>query len=195
MWSQFGKGCDPTSGRTPRGVETTRFPFAFDTVHVVSAGWRQTLRGWATTVLHGNPLIQLRDVAPGMHPAVERIEEILAAAGEPWTPDPDGARVSVGRALSLCACVAWEDAPTWLIAETSDGTIGWCRVPARVAAIDLVDAERFGAGHAEPSAVLAWLEGTSPDPWTVLGDGPDDPDVVDTLTRLIRHEPPPEQEA
>jgi hypothetical protein len=61
----------------------------------------------------------------------------------------------------------------------------WRRVPDRIEPLDLVHARYTAGGHADPAEVLRWLQGDAPDPWGVLGDGNEDPAVLDALRRRI----------
>jgi hypothetical protein len=115
------------------------------------------------------------------------VEEILKAASSRY---PSPARAAEGRhlpphALWICACVTTDDAPTWLIYDTDAAGVAWCRVPDGVEPLDLVDARLSAGGHADPSEVLLWLQGKTPEPWAG-GDGGGDAAVIDELGRKIR---------
>lgn len=98
-------------------------------------------------------------------PAVAVVEEILAAAagsaGDVPTPD---AKLVVEHAVWLCACVTDKDAPAWLIYDTSDGRLGWCRVPDGVEPSAMVETPLVVGDHVDPVQVLDWLKGTTADP-------------------------------
>ncbi|MGZ4588307.1 MAG: hypothetical protein ACXVX9_10950 [Mycobacteriaceae bacterium] len=117
-----------------------------------------------------------------------RVEEILASAAlrVPKWASPQGARPHAARALWICACVTQDDAPTWLIYDTDDGAVTWCRVEDGVEMADLVDARQTAGGHADPSEVLRWLQGATPDPWGRGGHGSGDESVVQELGSVIR---------
>lgn len=96
-------------------------------------------------------------------PAVAPIERILEAvasrdSGEGQVDVPPTAP----HALWICACVGYDDAPTWLISDGDDEGIAWRRVPEGVEPLDLVVARQSAGGHAEPAAVLLWLERKAP---------------------------------
>ncbi len=95
-----------------------------------------------------------------VHPAVAPVERILAAASSAGAADDarPGHDVAV-HALWICACVTVDDAPTWLIHDTPDGRLVWCRVPDGAEPLERVDAHRSAGGHADPDAVLRWLRG------------------------------------
>ena len=101
--------------------------------------------------------------------------DVTVASGE--------TRPKATYALLLCACVTLEDAPIWLIYDDRyDGEVVWGRVPPVDEVADLVDAQFVAGGHADPSDVLAWLQGVLPYPWMCGGGG--GPDAV--LTELGR---------
>jgi hypothetical protein len=87
--------------------------------------------------------------------------------------------------LLICACVTPDDAPIWLIYDTDDGDVAWCRVSDRVEVADLVDARLIARGHADPSEVLRWLQGATPEPWGGGSSGGDE-SVVHELGSKIR---------
>jgi hypothetical protein len=80
-----------------------------------------------------------------------------------------------------------EDAATWLIYDTAEAGVAWCRVPDEVEPLDLVHARLSAGGQADPDEVLLWLQGGVPDPWSEGGYGIDDDGVVDDLSRKIRN--------
>ena len=86
----------------------------------------------------------------------------------------------------ICACVTRNEAPTWLIYDTVDDRVVWCRVPDEVEPLDLVDAQLTAGGHADPHEVLLWLQGTARDPWGCGGDGNGDEAALQELVRKIR---------
>lgn len=83
----------------------------------------------------------------------------------------------------------------WLIYDTDDGEVAWCRVAGalerglqgyRGKAPDLVEARLIAGGHAAPTEVLRWLEGAAPGPWGGGGYGSGDESVVHELGSKIR---------
>ena len=64
-----------------------------------------------------------------------------------------------------------EDRPTWLIYDTNEGEIVWCRVPDAIEPPNLVDARLSAGGHADPGEVLPWLQGSASEPWSGGGGG------------------------
>ena len=116
------------------------------------------------------------------------VEEILEAASSRYPSParaPDG-RPLASHALWICACVTMDDAPTWLIYDTDEDGVAWCRVPDAVEPLDLVDARLSAGGHADPSEVLLWLQGRAPEPWAAGGDGGGHAAVIEELGRKIR---------
>jgi len=98
---------------------------------------------------------------PSEDPAVADVERLLTAAATRSggaTDVPDG-RPAVATAMWVCACETELDAPTWLIYDTADGKVGWCRVPNGISPLDLVAAELCAGGHDAPESVHAWLQG------------------------------------
>ena len=94
-------------------------------------------------------------------------------------------RVVVDRAVWFCACATLDEAPTWLIYETSDGRVEWCRVPDGSEITDLVDATVITGDHVDPVEVLHWLQ--DQDAASVPGDaGPTDRAVIQQIGRNIR---------
>lgn len=125
------------------------------------------------------------------HPAVSVIEHRLDAASRLLEGDSfsgDDLRPVAEHALWICACVAWDDAPTWLLWDTAPGGFMWRRVPAGTEPSDLVHASYTACGHADPAVVLRWLQGDVPDPWGALGSGYEDPGVLEALRRRINME-------
>jgi hypothetical protein len=78
-----------------------------------------------------------------------------------------------------------DDAPTWLVYDTSDGGVAWRRIPDALEPLDLVDARFNADGHADPSEALLWLQGKAAEPWGE-GFGSGDGAVVRALVRTIR---------
>ena len=117
------------------------------------------------------------------------IDEILGVASSsgPGAARPPEGRPIATHALWICACVTFDDAPTWLIYDTDDG-VAWCQVPDRVDPLDLVDARLSAGGHADPKEVLRWLEGKTPDPWGNGGSGSGEVAAVEELGRKIRRQ-------
>lgn len=116
-----------------------------------------------------------------------QVEAILdgAATQLAATAPSHGSRPIATHALWICACVTVEDAPTWMIYEDSDGGLVWRRIPDGVEASEVVDAQFSAGGHADPGAVLDWLQGRATDPWAG-GDGWDEDGVLRELLRKIR---------
>ncbi len=90
------------------------------------------------------------------------------------------------RAVWFCPCATDSevDAPTWLIYDTSDGKVGWCRVPDGNEITDLVDALIILGDHVDPAQVLQWLQGKDAASWP--GEGAADRAVIQDLGRKIR---------
>ncbi len=103
---------------------------------------------------------------------------------ETMPPSPSGRSVPTTHALWICACVTMDDAPIWLIYEDLVHGVMWCRVPDGATVSDIVDAESIAGGHTDPDAVLEWLKGEAPDPWSG-GDGWDDGGVLDRFGRRL----------
>jgi hypothetical protein len=118
---------------------------------------------------------------------VAGVEEILQAASSrrPYPAKAPEGMQRARHALWICACVTADDAPTWLIYDTDQDGVAWCRVPDAVDPLDLVDARLTAGGHADPREVLRWLQGRTPDPWAG-GDGGGDAAVLEELGREIR---------
>lgn len=66
--------------------------------------------------------------------------------------------------MAICACVTLNVSPDWIIFDTDEG-IGWRRWPDDLPDDEMVHAPLEAGGHADPSDVLAWLEGKTADPW------------------------------
>ncbi|GAB2978295.1 hypothetical protein [Nocardioides montaniterrae] len=95
-------------------------------------------------------------------PAVGEVEALL--------PPPAVLPGEIPIALWLCACVSERDAPTWLIHESVDGVVGWCRLADELRVADVGARELIG-GHGVPWQVLSWLQGNDPDPcWDIEGE-------------------------
>ena len=124
------------------------------------------------------------DETYSQHSAVPTIERILAAAAarSPHPVPVRGGKVVADRGLWLCACVSFDDAPTWLIYETDDGAFGWRRVPAGQTETALLDATVLRGDHVDPDGVLAWLENRDVRHWP----GERDQELFATLGRTIR---------
>lgn len=125
---------------------------------------------------------------PPEDPAVAVVESILeAAASRHPAPTESGEGIPVApHALWICACVTMDDAPTWLIYDTDEGGVAWCRVPNKVELVDLVDARLTAGGHADPAEVLLWIQGKTSEPWGSGGNGGGDVGVLEELGRKIR---------
>lgn len=91
-------------------------------------------------------------------PAVDPIERILADATARSPAGPGRA----SHVLCVCACIAADWSPDWIIYGTDAG-IGWQRCPDGLPSDDEidddVDASFRSDVHADPADVLAWLEG------------------------------------
>ncbi len=123
-----------------------------------------------------------------MAPDVAEIERILtAAAGVPRVAEQllDD-KPPMAHALWLCPCYVDDelDAPTWLLFDTSEGDLGWCRSPDELDASMLLAARQSVGGHTEPSAVLDWLRGVLATPWLDQTDAFGEPAVVPALARF-----------
>ncbi|EAP98304.1 hypothetical protein JNB_15108 [Janibacter sp. HTCC2649] len=86
--------------------------------------------------------------------------------------------------MLICACVTLDASPDWIVYDTDDG-IGWCRWPDGLPEAEMVHAPLDSGGHANPSEVLAWLQGNAEDPWGAGGEGSGDPEVLIELQRQI----------
>ncbi|WP_155855964.1 hypothetical protein [Cellulomonas sp. URHD0024] len=118
---------------------------------------------------------------PGRDPAVEGIEVLLGGAA---LRNPAGSWQGRARhVLTICACVTLDESPDWIIFDTVDG-IGWRRWPDDLPNEEMVRAPLEAGGHADPSDVLAWLQGNAADPWA-SGDGDGPPEVVEALQRWV----------
>lgn len=94
-------------------------------------------------------------------PFVAEVEQVLAEAAERsggGLPGRQG-RIVADRAVWFCACASLEDTydPTWLIHDTVDGRMGWCRVPDGTDVDDLIIASSMTGDHVASQQVLAWL--------------------------------------
>lgn len=114
---------------------------------------------------------------------VEEIFEAASARSATPAPAPEG-RPTARHALWICACVTGDDAPMWLIYDTDEDGVAWCRVPDAVEPRDLVDAALIAGGHADPSSVLLWLLGQAPEPWAG-GESDGDREAIDALGRKV----------
>lgn len=115
--------------------------------------------------------------------AVELILTAAASSSAGQVPQRGG-RMLADRAVWFCACVTLEQAPTWLIYDTDDGKVGWCRVPDGVEVTVLVDAPVVTGSHVDPDEVLVWLQ--KPDVALTPGDGSADAAIVRNLGLKIR---------
>lgn len=95
-------------------------------------------------------------------------------------------RAIVDRAVWFCACTTeFEvDAPTWLIYDTSDGKVGWRRVPNGTEIAELVDAALILGDHVDPAQVLHWLQDKNVSSWP--GEGAADRAVIQEIGCKIR---------
>ncbi len=121
-------------------------------------------------------------------PAVALVEQMFesAAARNPVTGQPSRDRPAATHALWICACITIDDAPTWLLYDTDEDGIAWCRVPDGLEPLDLVEARLSGGGHADPGEVLLWLQGKRSEPWGAGGGGDADAGVLEEFVRKIR---------
>ena len=127
-----------------------------------------------------------RSPRPREDPSVAAVEQMLDAASRQSVSSANaGAKVIATHALSICACVTADDAPTWLICDTADGALMWRRVPDRVEPLDLVDARFTAGGHADPAEVLRWLRGEESNPWGSGGDGSGNSGVLEALRKRV----------
>lgn len=121
------------------------------------------------------------------HVSVALVEQILPeATAHSAGPVPmSGGRATVDRAVWLCACMTDSEviAPTWLIYDTDDGRLGWCRAPDGVDISGLVSAPVVSGDHVTPEEVLDWLQHGSRS-WPNLE--PADASVIQDLGRTIR---------
>lgn len=121
------------------------------------------------------------------HADVATIEKLLGEPSEFATllalPRP------LQSALWICACVALDDAPAWLIVGTTDGA-AWCRVPDKVEPIEMLQPDEWCGGHAEPEGVLLWLQGEAATPWEGAGDGWGNIDVLASLRQRLANRGP-----
>ena len=118
-----------------------------------------------------------------MDPHVADVEAILEAVAPRSTRTTQRRKRRPGatHALWLCACDTLDDAPLWLIYDSDDEGLVWCRVPDGAEITGLVDSRRIAGAHTSPGEVLQWLDGevASPDDWG-------DPVVIEELGRKIR---------
>lgn len=119
-------------------------------------------------------------------PYVAPVEQVLGAHATWYSPARNDRKPVATHALWICACVCDQDAPVWLIYRTVDDGLRWCRVPDRVEALDLVDAQRYAGGHTSPYEVLMWLQGEVDDPSGVSDWVDGDPDVLQSLRSRIQ---------
>lgn len=128
-----------------------------------------------------------RSSRPPEDPAVAFVEAILetAASRHPAPPQSGKGTPVAPHALWICACVTMDDAPAWLIYDTDEDGLTWCRMPDGVEPVELVDARLIAGGHADPAEVLRWLQGKTSEPWGG-GDGGGDDGVLEQLGPKIR---------
>ena len=97
-------------------------------------------------------------------------------------------KVAAKHALAICACVTLDDAPKWLIYDTTDGGLMWRRVPDRMDPLSFAKASFTAGGHADPAEVLRWLRGDASNPWGNGGHGGGNPRVLEALRERINPE-------
>ena len=125
---------------------------------------------------------------PPEDPAVAVIEQLFDERPHTAESSPTGEGAAVEHALWICACVTFDDHPTWLVCDTAAGGFWWRRVPDGVEPLDTVSARYTAGGHADPAEVLRWLRGEATDPWAGGRDGSEDPGVLEALRRRINDE-------
>lgn len=103
-------------------------------------------------------------------PSVAPVEAILDRVAVRMCPGGPGPRPVAEHALWICPCVTVDDAPIWLIFDSPDGTLHWCRLPDGSKVDDVLDAQHLAGAHVEPEGVLAWLRGAQSHPW-IAGNG------------------------
>lgn len=118
-------------------------------------------------------------------PEIALVEAILGTAVGPMVIDQGSTQITAARGLWICACVTFQGGPTptWLIYDTDDDGIGWCRVPDGVEETQVIDARLMFGGHAAPERVLFWLQGKAAIPFETETD---DLGVIAELSELRR---------
>lgn len=98
----------------------------------------------------------MRDPIPPVDPHVADVEAILEAVASRSTNTTQlrKRRPAAAHALWLCACETLDDAPVWLIYDSDDEGLGWCRVPDGAEVAGLVDSRRIAGAHTSPDEVL-----------------------------------------
>ena len=109
--------------------------------------------------------------SPPEDAAVGPVEELFNRAATHREFRQSNEPLATTHALWICACVTLDDAPTWLVYEDGDQGMVWCRVPDGMDIPDVVSADVFAGGHADPGEVLVWLEGEASHPWAGGGHG------------------------
>lgn len=117
-------------------------------------------------------------------PSVAPVEAILDRVAVRVRPDGSGPRLVVEHALWICPCISMDDAPVWLIFDSADGTLHWCRLPDGCRVDDVLDAQHLAGAHVEPEGVLGWLRGAQAHPW-IAGNGLGDEIAARELGRRV----------
>lgn len=101
-----------------------------------------------------------------LDPAVAPTENLLSAVSKPRDANDLLANpAQAEHAMWLCCCYQDEDAPTWLLFQTPDGGLSWCRLPDGTNENELIRARQWSGGHTDVAGVLHWIRGSAPDPW------------------------------
>ena len=141
-------------------------------------------RGWA----NGQLTESRNKYAYGLHVSehldVAVIEELLGPSSN--FEDVLALPRPLPSAVWICACVALDDAPLWLIVDGVEG-VAWCRVPDGVDPVNLVQAAKWCGGHAEPESVLLWLRSEASSPFLGAGGGSGSFEVLEPLRRRLAH--------
>lgn len=115
---------------------------------------------------------------------MDPIERILAGAVARSPAGPG----RVSHVLCVCACIAEDWSPDWVIYGTDAG-IGWQKYPDGLPSdedIDHeVDASYRSDVHADPADVLAWLEGRTSNLWAAGAANGDSKKVMSGLQRWL----------
>lgn len=114
-------------------------------------------------------MVDRRASPPPNNPSVLLVERMLSQAVSRVAVDVPlrGRQAVVDRAVWFCTCATDDEAdtPMWLIYDTADGGLGWCRVDNDDGDGDmteLVDAQELFGDHVHPAQVAEWLQGADP---------------------------------